>query len=194
VSNSLPPVNADKIYDAVLQAWECAFAGMKVVYLSGPITTGRHLVELTREGRSEYMTVVNANSAALSTAAFRLRQMRAEVVVEPASLHIGGWNQSDYTRLWEFFIKRYAKLVIFMPNWEFSAGCAMEFACAAEVGVATESFDGTPVSALDALKMLDAARVEIARDCKDPVLARLQQSLGAAMARIEASRAQRRNR
>jgi hypothetical protein len=54
-ANGLPElmnstVSADIIRSAVLQAWVCAFADSRVIYLSGPLNTGPRLIERVRRG------------------------------------------------------------------------------------------------------------------------------------------------
>lgn len=175
------------VHEAVLQAWDCAFADKRVVYLSGPITTGPRLVEAVRNGIPDRDAIVReANSADLVSTAQRLRAERGEIVVEPASLNIFGWSQHDYLRLWDAFIERHVRLVVFMPGWQFSAGCAMEFAQAIEHGVATETLDRKPLGVADALRMLKAACDEIDADLPDPTIARLKEAINTAVSRIVA--------
>src|ERR1700733_14220250 len=120
-----------EIHEAIIRAWDCVLAGSDVAYLSGPLTTGLRHVEQARSGASIdsfAQQIVQENSKELTTAAQRLRKTRNKIVVEPASLHVPDWSQVDYYMLWEMLIERHVQVVIFMPGWEYSAGCAVEFA------------------------------------------------------------------
>jgi hypothetical protein len=111
----------------LLQAWESAFAETPVTYLGGPITTGLRFLRWYEErGRkllgdqSEYQAalrrdVINPNEADLLRTARDLRRERAEIVIEPASVHVIDWSQEDYVTLWQRFIERHAATIILMP-------------------------------------------------------------------------------
>jgi len=105
-------------------------------------------------------------------------------VVEPASLSIESWSQQDYMALWEAFIERHARLVIFMPGWQFSAGCAMEFAHAIEHGISTNTLDGKDITVAEALSTLAHARDEVGGDQGISSLAKLAGSITYAIERI----------
>ena len=145
---------------AILQAWESAFSNTPVVYLSGPITTGLRYVRSLRAGRNsaeDKLRVFQENNADLLATAARLRAQRGEIIVEPASLNIADWSQRDYLNLWEQFIERHVKLVLFMTGWEYSVGCASEFARAAAHDVRTETVAGSILTIDDALALLTSA-------------------------------------
>lgn len=155
----------------LMQAWECAFAGSSIVYLSGPITTGPRFVSwykavgkrLARD-RVAYLKalreqVIEPNNDDLRTAAARLRLRVREPVLEPASLSIAEWSQSDYLALWDQVIERFADRVVLLPGWNFSAGCAAELYRAIRKGLPTETIDGSPITVAQAIELLrDAAR------------------------------------
>jgi hypothetical protein len=150
------------VRDAIICSWECALAGTPVTYLSGPITTGPRLFDALRAGgTTDRRVIINLNSQDLRKAAAQLRAGGGGVVVEPASLTVPGWTQADYIGLWDEFIGRFAKEVRFMPGWEFSAGCAAEFARATELGRATLSLSGDAITAQLGRSRLIAALAEI---------------------------------
>src|SRR3954465_10620297 len=102
------------LHTAILQAWDCAFAGSRVAYLSGPITTGLRQVERLRAGddsKDGKHAIIRENSEALIAAARRLRAERDGIIVEPASLNVEEWSQADYLYLWELFIERHVRLI-----------------------------------------------------------------------------------
>lgn len=145
---------------AILEAWDCAFAGSPVVYLSGPITTGLRQIERIRggdEGREGKQAVIRANSEALVQTARKLRAERSDIIVEPASLNVEEWSQADYLNLWELFIERHVRLILFMPDWEYSFGCATEFARAVEHDVRTETISGSLITPEDGIALISTA-------------------------------------
>ena len=161
------------LHRLLLQAWESAFAETSVTYLGGPITTGPRFLRwyeergrALAEDRPRYREalrreVIEPNEDDLIKAARELRRERAEVVIEPASVQIMEWSQEDYFTLWERFIERHAARIIFMPGWQYSAGCAAEFQHACRRGIPVESRDGYPISRDQGLALLRSAAEEI---------------------------------
>lgn len=151
------------LHSAVLQAWECVLGQQKVVYLSGPITTGRLFTEsVISNAVIDRQVLININSKLLIQTANNLRARLNEIVLEPATLHIPGWGQTEYLDLWRECIKRHARTVMFMPDWEYSVGCVTELSFAKSVGVRTETIDGTELTSMEACRLLDAVRVGLA--------------------------------
>lgn len=144
------------IQASLMQAWNCTFGDTRVIYLSGPITGGPLLLEGAT--RSE---AVRRNCAELRATAERLRRERNEIIVEPGSLDIAGWSQPNYLALWGDFIERRAKLVLFMPGWEYSVGCTSEFLRAQKRNVRTETISGSAIGIDDAIGMINAAIARI---------------------------------
>lgn len=152
------------LHRAILEAWDCAFAGSPIIYLSGPITSGPRFVELLRAGsdiEDARQAAMTDNNAALVAAARELRSARAETVVEPSSLSVGHWSQDEYLDLWVTFIERHARLILFMPGWEYSAGAAEEFGHAVANDLRTETVSGAPISLDDGVALLCAARDDL---------------------------------
>ena len=169
---------------AVIGAWECAIAGVAVTYLSGPITTGPRLLESLRAGESlDERTVIDENSRDMRVIAERLRG-RGGIVVEPGSLSVVGWSQQDYLALWEAFIGRFATEVVFMPGWEFSAGCAREFACAMECELPTRALVGSPIGLEEGWASLAAALEELEPYQKHPAIPRVLSAIDEAIKRL----------
>jgi hypothetical protein len=179
------------MHRAILDAWKCAFSGAPVTYLSGPINTGLRHVERLR-AKSNFKTkaaVTNENCRDLKATAARLRRERGETIVEPASLDIVDWSQQDYKLLWESFIERHVKLILFMPGWEYSVGCCSEFARAIMNDVRTESISGAPITIDDALALLNAAQEEIlSGDGVPPELVEIGKKLKGAAIQLESLR------
>ena len=150
------------LHRAILEAWDCAFAGTPVAYLSGPITTGLRQIERVRTGDvapDGKRAVIIENSTALIETAKQLRAERSLIIVEPGSLNIADWSQADYLSLWEALIERHVALIIFMPDWQYSIGCAIEFRRAIIHDIRTESITGAMIGIEDGINLLlDAAK------------------------------------
>lgn len=151
------------VRDAILQAWLCALADTRVVYLSGPITTGPRLVASLRQGTGDVSEIVRLNSDDIIRTAAYVRQARQEIVVEPASLNIKGWLQKDYLKLWGDLIERHVNLMLFMPGWEYSIGCVTEFIQAARCQIKTQTISGLVLTHLDARRLVKAAISDLSR-------------------------------
>ncbi len=174
------------MHDALMQPWVCAFASVRVIYLSGPITTGPLFLEAIRSGVGDARErAFDANSAALKATAARLRNERSEIVVEPASLNVVGWSQNDYIAFWEIFIERHVRLVMLMPGWQFSAGCAAEFAKATESGIRTETLEGLELRPEQGIAMLQAAADDMKDGGRFEGIARLRASILETINRID---------
>lgn len=180
--------NSELLHSAILQAWKCALGDKKVIYLSGPITTGRQMLENIRAGVIIADEVIaRENSAALVGAADTLRRELNDIVLEPATLCIPGWSQAEYLRLWKECIKRYVSVVMFMPGWQYSVGCVTEFGFAKTHGVNTQKIDGTELSSEEALALLDGARSNLYPDRQHPRLRVLYEALDTACSKLIAS-------
>lgn len=149
--------SASPLHRAILEAWDCAFAGTPVAYLSGPITTGLRQIERVRTGDitpEGKRAVIIENSTALVETAKQLRAERSLIIVEPGSLNIADWSQADYLSLWEALIERHVRLIIFMPDWQYSIGCAIEFRRAIIHDIRTESVTGALLGVEDGINLL----------------------------------------
>jgi hypothetical protein len=176
------------LHKAIIGAWDCALADSRVTYLSGPITTGLRYAQQVWSGASADAARERArqeNIDDLLATAKRLRKQRGEIIVEPASLDLPGWSQAEYHRLWEKLIERHARLVIFMPGWEYSVGCALEFAHASAHDIRTEALLGTSISINDGIALLLAARKDLRSNDVDGTLAGLVERLDEIIGRLK---------
>ena len=180
---------------AIRQVWKSAFGTRRVAYLSGPITTGTRFVDwYEREGsllspaspeyREAHRTnVIEPNEIDLTITADLLRARDNEPVVEPASLLVETWTQTHYIELWESFIANHASRVLFMPGWEYSAGCAAEFCQAHLEGIRTTGIEGMPIVAHDGVAAIHNALSRLEAMERPPI--QLVESLRDAYTRLE---------
>lgn len=165
------PLVLSPVHEAILQAWECAFLGTSITYLSGPITTGKRFVELVLNGPvppSVRKQLIQENCDDLKAKALEMRKTRGQTVLEPASLTIREWSQADYLALWERLIERHVSLVLFMPGWEYSVGCATEFVKAITAGIRTATVTGVPLNMRSGMRLMESAVEHIEKSVPKP--------------------------
>jgi hypothetical protein len=162
------------------------FAGSQVAYLSGPITSGPRYIDALKNGasQSEFEQIKRQNCEEIISEVKKLRSQRHEIVIEPASLQFPEWSQSDYHALWERLIERHIRLVILMPGWQYSIGCAIEFAHASAHDIRTETLAGAPVSIDDGVELISAACDELRKAGNNPEFARLVTKLSTVVTRL----------
>lgn len=171
------PSDTDKTsnqHQTLIKAWDAAFAEQRVIYLSGPITTGiRFLRWYSRVGRtlsgeaayeaSHRADVIEPNEADLLLAAKQLRLERSKIVIEPTTIEVREWSQKDYVRLWQAFIEKHASQVVMMPGWQYSSGCVNEYLHAAKHDIRVETLEGIELPLFRGAILVESAMAEIAK-------------------------------
>lgn len=161
-------IDTPDLHDVIIQAWDCVFTDAPVIYLSGPITTGLRHVDAIRQGRPDDFKALNC--AELIATAKKFRAERSETILEPASLDVVGWKAPEYMKLWVSFIKKHVRLIVFMPNWQYSIGCAEEFERAIQSDIRTETVGGSLLSLEDGILLLSLARDDLRNSNAEPKL------------------------
>ena len=173
-------------HSLIFQAWRCIIGDARVIYLSGPITTGPRWLAAVNNEQMEFNGLINSNCQDLLDAAAKVRSDTSSIVIEPASLSVRGWSQDDYLSLWTELIERHAGEVRFLPGWEFSNGCAREFERAWRHAVPTRELDGTQIGLAEGLRQLRASRDKIAAQLsQSPRLHGLHSALAGVISRLE---------
>lgn len=159
-----------------LSALDSILNGEKAVYASSELTTGKRLNALFREHgvreRRELKTrlgeeafrrqVWEPNVAEANALARDLhRRLGGEIVITPAPFVSPGWTQPEYLAFWETVIRTRCKAVYFSEDWEYSSGCAFEFAVAHDYGLPTFHADGRELSLEDGIGRIAAACSEL---------------------------------
>jgi hypothetical protein len=63
------------------------------------------------------------------------RRWRDSPVIDPTGLEdVPGWEQRDYHEFWTRLIEDSVATVVFAEGWQYSSGCALEFAAALRTG------------------------------------------------------------
>lgn len=129
------------------------------VYVSTPITTGRHHLHARDDLRHE---VISGNLERAKVVVESVRAGRAELVIDPTGLEdVPGWAQEDYHDLWVAVIARFARTVIFVDDWQYSVGCTKEFTAAYERALPIFSQDLRPLRYDEGRRLLGAAAAEV---------------------------------
>ncbi|CAN5334827.1 hypothetical protein BH11ACT4_BH11ACT4_13170 [soil metagenome] len=152
----------DPTGELILSAFVCAGAAdREVVYVSTPITTGALSIELASDAaqHESQADVIRANIAGAKEVTNRTRfAFPSDLIIEPTSLRdVAGYEQPDYHRLWCALIERHASVVVFNDGWQYSTGCATEFATAALSGARILDHHLNEMSIPDAVRLLDDA-------------------------------------
>jgi hypothetical protein len=146
----------------------CIDDNCPVVYQSVPITTGRayldYHIRIRSEGNWTRQSVYHRESARLNNeqrahkVAGKLRSLLTSTVIDPSYLiDIPGWEQADYHEFWVSVIEQYAQQIILLDGWQYSVGCAVEFAAAVRLGLPTFTEHLSPLSVDDGENMLRSA-------------------------------------
>lgn len=181
-----------------LSAFDSVLNGEKAVYCSSELTTGkrpnalflqfgvRSTAELRqRIGEEAYRRLIwdpNVREA-VHLARELHHRLGGEIALTPAPFVSPGWGQPEYLAFWETVIRTRCKAVYFSPDWEYSSGCAFEFAVARDAGLPTFHADGREMSLADGRARIAAAAGEMAAQGLDAaplreVLARLDRFQG----------------
>jgi hypothetical protein len=79
------------------------------------------------------------------------------MAITPAPFAARDWSQPEYLGFWETLIRTRIKSVWFNHNWQYSNGCAFEFAVALHAGVPTMDCCGDALGSEKAIQLLEGA-------------------------------------
>lgn len=157
----------------VFSALDCALHRGHVIYASSELTTGMRLYDLLRKynfrtsdelkeklGKPWYKAHIwdpNERAAIEFAEAVRSTLRDDTIVITPAPFSASGWNQSEFLYLWEQLLRTRVKSVRFNANWQFSNGCAFEFAVADDAGLPTFDHRNDPLPRHTGIELIGAA-------------------------------------
>lgn len=170
-----------------LSAFDSILNGEKAVYGSSELTTGKRLnalfhehgvrerrelkAKLGEEGFRRQVWDPNVREANAFARELRFG-LGGEIVITPAPFVSPGWTQGEYLAFWETVIRTRCKAVYFSEDWEYSSGCAFEFAVARDAGLPTFHADGRELSLEDGIDRIAAAAAELEAEGLDTRLFR----------------------
>ena len=156
----------------LLSAIDCALHRRgHVIYGSSEITTGLKLYEelhrrnlktrdeLKVQAGEAWAQIFATNiSVGIEFAeAVRSKLRDNTIVITPAPLEVPGWNQDDYLSFWEELLRTRVKSVWFNRNWQFSNGCAFEFAVTQDAGLPMFDHSGRVLTRSAGVDLITAA-------------------------------------
>src|SRR5207244_3738338 len=103
----------------------------------------------------------NVGAAVAFAHELRARLGGAEFVISPAAFAAPNWPQAAYLAFWEKVIRTRVKAVYFNDDWEYSNGCAYEFAVAHDAGLSTMDREGRALSGQEAVEKIGRAVREL---------------------------------
>ncbi|MFW3171368.1 hypothetical protein [Geodermatophilus sp. CPCC 206100] len=180
---SSPSRTADGLADVLLGFVRCLGAeDGNVIYVSAPITTGRDFAawypEQTDQGTPAYWARLRAEiiTPNIERARPLVRECRTRwagrPVIDPTMLEdVAGWAQPDYHRFWTRMVEQHAGTVVFSEGWQFSTGCALEFAAAHTAGAELLDHAFAPLPTAEGRRLLaEAAQTLDAIGCDSSAL------------------------
>jgi hypothetical protein len=159
----------------IFSAIECALHRGHVIYGSSEITSGFRVYEelhkrnlktrdelKTQMGEPWYQAQILDTNEKLATEfaeAVRSRLLDNTIVITPAPLKVPKpvWDQTQYLAFWEELLRTRIKSVWFNRNWQFSNGCAFEFAVAQDAGLPTFDHSGQVLTRESGIHLISAA-------------------------------------
>lgn len=162
-----------------ISALDSILNGEKAIYCSSELTTGQRLQALFRQYGVRESAELRRT---MGEASFRLRvwdpnveeanalgrelhhRLGGEIVITPAPFFSPGWTQLEYLSFWETVIRTRCKAVYFSDEWEYSSGCAFEFAVARHAGLPTFAAGGAPLALEEGIGRLSAVAAEMESD------------------------------
>lgn len=158
--------------DMALSAMDCLLLEQKAVYASSEITTGKAaygrvadlgLRTLRDLPEREFESIVagNLRDAIQFARSLRSRLPTQTLVISPAPFRAAGWTQAEYLLFWQTLIQTRIGAVYFRADWQYSNGCAFEFATAIRLGIPTFDHSCNALSQAEGLAMLEQAAAEV---------------------------------
>jgi hypothetical protein len=157
----------------ILSAMDCLLHREHVIYCSSELTSGFRLyemlgerglktaAELKQKMGDEWFTAnlwdPNVRVAVEFAESVRHRYSDRTIVITPAPFSAPGWSQPEYLAFWEELLRTRIKAVWFNRNWEYSNGCAFEFAVAQDAGLKTFDQYGAELSRSAGVELLRTA-------------------------------------
>jgi hypothetical protein len=155
----------------ILSMADCFTRDEKAVYCSSELTTGIRLYTACLDNgvTDRYAladklgknwlrdNVFKVNEEAADRFADEIQRKRQHITISPAALFVPEWGQHNYLSFWDKLIKTRITEVHFNENWQYSNGCAFEYAAARQAGLAAYDHDGQALDTAKASQMIRQA-------------------------------------
>jgi hypothetical protein len=159
--------------DMVFSGIDCVLNDERAIYCSSELTTGARLYEALREnklktaaelkeklGKAWFGTnIFDANVKLGKKFARCVRKSLTDktIVITPGPFVAPTWSQPEYLFFWETLLRTRIKSACFNRNWQFSNGCAFEYAVAQDAGLPTLDHNGKPLELDEGVELIQSA-------------------------------------
>lgn len=158
----------------LLKKYEQLCASRPAVYLSHPITTGPRFLEWRKEVAAHHLPEDEVYGGRLKREVIaenvrRAAPLRARIaesfgdqeIIDPTEVDVPHWKQWDYHRVWAEVLERFVDTIVFADGWEYSTGCAVEYAVVLDLGLEALDARLEPLTAARANELLEKAAAEL---------------------------------
>ena len=167
--------------DMVMTAFDCVLSDDSAIYCSSELTTGKRFYKLLKEhgarsaeelkmrlGADQYRQKMSAlmkeNVERGNLFTENIRQRGDINLINPGPFKAKEFDQQHYLYLWEWVIIKKCYKAQFNEDWEYSNGCALEYAIAAKKSIPRLDHLGNPLDVKTAIAKLEHALVTLKRE------------------------------
>jgi len=167
--------------EMVLTAFDCVMGDDSAIYCSSELTTGRRFYDLLKkhqvrskdelklrldpdEYKQKMDTLMQENVERGVQFTENIRQRGGTNLINPGPFKAKDFDQQHYLRLWELVIDKKVYKAQFNENWEYSNGCALEYAISTRKGIPRLDHLGNHLDLQTATAKLQHAIAELKRD------------------------------
>jgi hypothetical protein len=148
--------------EMIMTAFDCIISDNSAIYCSSELTSGKRLYDLLRkhqvrskkdlelclgpdESKKKLDTLMQENVERGTQFTENIRQRGDINLINPGPFKAQDFDQDHYLHLWELVIKKKAYKAHFNEDWEYSNGCALEYAIATRKGIPRLDHLGSPL-------------------------------------------------
>lgn len=167
--------------EMVMTAFDCVLSDDSAIYCSSELTTGKRFYNLLKEhnakssdelkmrlGADQYRKKMSAlmkeNVERGNQFTENIRQRGEINLINPGPFKAKEFDQQHYLYLWEWVIIKKCYKVQFNEDWEYSNGCALEYAIASKKGIPRLDHLGNQLDLRTAIAKLEHALVTLKRE------------------------------
>ena len=165
----------------VMTAFDCVLADDSAIYCSSELTTGKRFYQLLKKhqvksgeelkirvGADQYeqmkRSLIQENVERGLHFTENIRQRGEINLINPGPFKAQDFDQQHYLYLWELVIIKKVYKTYFNDDWEYSNGCALEYAIAARKGIPRLDHLGNALDLTLAISKMEHAIVILKRD------------------------------
>jgi hypothetical protein len=167
--------------EMIMTAFDCVLSDDSGIYCSSELTTGKRFYKLLKEhgarsgdelkmrlGADQYkqkIGVLMKENVERGTHFTENIRQRGEInLINPGPFKAQDFDQQHYLYLWELVIIKKCYQAQFNEDWEYSNGCALEYAIAARKGIPRLDHLDNPLDLRTATAKLEHAIATLKRD------------------------------